>query len=190
MSMPGTPIVYYGDEIGMGDNVYLGDRNGVRTPMQWTGEKNAGFSQGDSAALYAPLIADYPYSYHAVNVEAQERFPSSLLHWMRDLIRARKQYRAFGRGSWEAVPAVNKRVLVFIRQHEGQTILCVNNLSKHTQYTEVDLSRFAGCSPIELFSEGPFPPITEQPYLFTLPPHTFLWFRLLRSDKAQEMQIP
>lgn len=190
MSMPGTPIVYYGDEIGMGDNVYLGDRNGVRTPMQWTGERNAGFSQGDTAALYAPLIADNPYSYHAVNVEAQERFPSSLLHWMRSLIRVRKEHKAFGRGTWEALPAENKRVLVFIRQHENNTLLCVNNLSRYTQYTEVDLSRFIGCSPIELFSEGPFPPIGDKPYLLTLPPYAFLWFRLLRNDKAQEMPHP
>jgi maltose alpha-D-glucosyltransferase/alpha-amylase len=190
MSMPGTPIIYYGDEIGMGDNIYLGDRNGVRTPMQWTGDRNSGFSQGDTAALHSPLIADSPYSYHAVNVEAQERFPSSLLHWMRSLIRIRKQYKAFGRGNWEALPATNRRVLVFLRKYDTDTLLCVNNLSKFTQYTELDLGRFAGCAPIELFSEGPFPPITDQPYLLTLAPYSFLWFRLLRSDKAQELAPP
>ena len=187
MSMPGTPIIYYGDEIGMGDNVYLGDRNGVRTPMQWTGDRNAGFSSGETAALHCPLISDSPYSYHAVNVEAQERFPSSLLHWMRSLIRIRKQYKAFARGAWEALPAANRRVLVFLRKYEGDTLLCVNNLSRFTQYTALDLGRFAGCVPIELFSEGPFPPITDQPYVLTLAPYSFLWFRILRAEKAQEL---
>ena len=187
MSMPGTPILYYGDEIGMGDNVYLGDRNGVRTPMQWTGDRNAGFSQGETAALHCPLIADSPYSFHAVNVEAQERFPSSLLHWMRSLIRVRKQYRAFARGAWEALPAANRRVLVFLRRFENDTLLCVNNLSKFTQYTALDLGRFVGCAPIELFSDGPFPTITDQPYVLTLTPYAFLWFRILRTDKDQEL---
>jgi maltose alpha-D-glucosyltransferase/alpha-amylase len=158
--------------------------------MQWTGDRNAGFSQGETAALHSPLIADNPYSYHAVNVEAQERFPSSLLHWMRSLIRIRKQYKAFGRGTWEALPAANRRVLVFLRKHENDTLLCVNNLSKFTQFTALDLSRFTGCSPIELFSEGPFPPITEQPYVLTLAPYSFLWFRMLRNDKAQELVVP
>ena len=190
MSMPGTPIIYYGDEIGMGDNVYLGDRNGVRTPMQWTGDRNAGFSSGETAALHCPLISDSPYSYHAVNVEAQERFPSSLLHWMRSLIRIRKQYKAFARGAWEALPAANRRVLVFLRKYEGDTLLCVNNLSRFTQYTALDLGRFAGCVPIELFSEGPFPPITDQPYVLTLAPYSFLWFRILRAEKAQELVPP
>jgi len=190
MSMPGTPIIYYGDEIGMGDNVYLGDRNGVRTPMQWTGDRNAGFSQGETAALYSPLIVDAPYSYQAINVEAQEKFPSSLLHWMRSLIRVRKQYRAFGRGTWESLSASNRRVLVFLRRYEGETLLCVNNLSRYVQYTELDLSRFDGCSPIELFSEGPFPPITDKPYLITLAPYSFLWFRLLKTEKAQGLPIP
>ena len=190
MSMPGTPIVYYGDEIGMGDNVYLGDRNGVRTPMQWTGDRNAGFSQGDTAALYSPLIVDNPYNYQAVNVEAQERFPSSLLHWMRSLIRVRKQYRAFGRGTWESLPASNRRVLVFLRKYENETLLCVNNLSRYVQYTELDLAHFSGCSPIELFSEGAFPLITDKPYLLTLGPYTFLWFRLLRTEKAQDLAAP
>ena len=190
MSMPGTPIIYYGDEIGMGDNVYLGDRNGVRTPMQWTGDRNAGFSQGETAALHCPLISDNPYSFHAVNVEAQERFPSSLLHWMRSLIRIRKQYKAFARGTWEALPAANRRVLVFLRKYENDTLLCVNNLSKFTQYTALDLGQFIGSSPIELFSDGPFPPITEQPYVLTLAPYSFLWFRLLRGEKAQELAAP
>jgi len=186
MSMPGTPIVYYGDEIGMGDNVYLGDRNGVRTPMQWTGDRNAGFSQGDTAALHSPIISDNPYSFKAVNVEAQERFPTSLLHWMRSLIRIRKQYKAFGRGSWEALPAANRRVLVFLRSFDGETLLCVNNLSKFTQYTALDLGRFIGCAPVELFSEGPFPAITDQPYVLTLTPYAFLWFRLVRAEKPAD----
>src|SRR5687767_7684823 len=133
MSMPGTPIVYYGDEIGMGDNIYLGDRNGVRTPMQWTGDRNAGFSRADPARLYSPLIVDPPYGYHGINVEAQERTKTSLLRWMRRLIGVRKKYRAFGRGTFEVLHPNNRAVLVFLRRYESETILCVNNLSRYAQ---------------------------------------------------------
>jgi maltose alpha-D-glucosyltransferase/alpha-amylase len=178
LSMPGTPVIYYGDEIGMGDNVYLGDRNGVRTPMQWTGDRNAGFSRADTAALYSPVIMDPVYGYQAVNVEAQLRTPTSLLHWMRRLIHIRKRYPAFGRGSIEFLHPANQRVLVYLRQHEGTTLLIVSNLSRFAQPVEIDLRRFNGCVPVELFGETRFPRIGELPYLLTLGPHGFFWFRI------------
>ena len=178
MSMPGTPIVYYGDELGMGDNVYLGDRNGVRTPMQWSDDKNAGFSEGDSAALYSPLIVDPPYGYHGINVEAQERTKTSLLRWMRRLIGVRKKYRAFGRGSFEVLHPANRAVLVFIRRYADEVILCVSNLSRYAQAVELDLRDFNGCVPVELWSDRGFPAIGELPYLLTLGPHGVFWFRL------------
>src|SRR3712207_1046739 len=178
MSMPGTPIIYYGDEIGMGDNVYLGDRNGVRTPMQWNASWNAGFSEADSAALYSPIIVDPPYGYQGINVVAAERTQTSLLRWMRRLIHVRKQYRAFGRGTFEVLHPSNRKALVYLRQYEDETILCVNNLSRYAQAVELDLRRFNGNVPIELWSLAPFPAIGEWPYLLTLGPHTFFWFRL------------
>jgi maltose alpha-D-glucosyltransferase/alpha-amylase len=181
-SMPGTPIIYYGDEIGMGDNVYLGDRNGVRTPMQWNGSWNAGFSEADSAALYSPLIVDAPYGYQAVNVMAQERTQTSLLRWMRRTITVRSRYRAFGRGTWEPVPTANTRVLVFLRRFEDEVILCVNNLSRYAQPVELDLREFCGKVPMELYSRQPFPAIGELPYFLTLGPHTFLWFQLVGAE--------
>jgi maltose alpha-D-glucosyltransferase / alpha-amylase len=188
MSMPGTPIIYYGDEIGRGDNIYLGDRNGVRTPMQWSSDRNAGFSEADTAALYSPLIVDPPYGYHTINVVAQERVPTSLLRWMRRLIAVRKEYQAFGRGTWEAVDAANRRVLVFLRSYRDETILCVNNLSRFAQFVELDLRRFTGLVPLELWSKQSFPPVGELPYLLTLGPHNFFWFRLLPGDQAKEIQ--
>ncbi len=188
MSMPGTPIIYYGDEIGMGDNIYLGDRNGVRTPMQWSADRNAGFSEADTAALFAPLIVDPPYGYHTVNVVAQERVPTSLLRWMRRLIAVRQQYKAFGRGTWEALDAANRRVLVFLRRYRDETILCVNNLSRFAQFVELDLREFTGMVPLELWSKNCFPSIGELPYLLTLGPHNFLWFRILPSEQAKEFQ--
>src|SRR5215467_5354116 len=188
MSMPGTPVIYYGDEIGMGDNIYLGDRNGVRTPMQWSADRNAGFSEADTAALYSPLIVDPPYGYHTVNVAAQERVPTSLLRWMRRLIGVRQEYQAFGRGTWEPVDAANRRVLVFLRRYRDEMILCVNNLSRFAQFVELDLREFTGLVPLELWSKNPFPRIGELPYLLTLGPHNFLWFRLLGGDQAKEFQ--
>jgi maltose alpha-D-glucosyltransferase / alpha-amylase len=184
MSMPGTPIIYYGDEIGMGDNVYLGDRNGVRTPMQWTPDRNAGFSEADSAALFAPIIVDAPYGYQGINVAAQERTSTSLLRWMRRLIGVRRQYKAFGRGTWEPLDPHNRRVLVFLRRYESETILCVHNLSRYAQYVELDLSEFKECVPVELYGNNPFPRIGELPYLLTLGPHMFLWFKLVRQEDA------
>jgi maltose alpha-D-glucosyltransferase/alpha-amylase len=183
-SMPGTPILYYGDEIGMGDNIYLGDRNGVRTPMQWNGDRNAGFSRADPQALYLPLVIDPIYHYQAINVEAQRRGPSSLLNWMRRLIAIRKRYPVFGRGAIEFLHPSNLTVLAYLRCYEDQTILVVNNLSRFVQPVELDLSNFVGYLPVELFGETVFPRITDNPYFLSLGPHTFYWFRLTKSETA------
>src|SRR5690349_1711760 len=156
-SMPGPPVIYYGDEIGMGDNIYLGDRNGVRTPMQWTGDRNAGFTRTDPARLYAPLIMDPVYGYQAVNVEAQERSPYSLLNWMKRLIALRKQLRVFGRGSLQFLSPSNRKVLAYIRHYEDETVLCVANLSRTVQPVELDLSAFKGLTPVELLGLTEFP---------------------------------
>jgi maltose alpha-D-glucosyltransferase / alpha-amylase len=177
-SMKGTPVIYYGDEIGMGDNVYLGDRNGVRTPMQWTGDRNAGFSRADVHALYAPVVADPVYGYQAVNVEAQQRVPGSLLNWMKRLIGIRRTHPVFGRGSLEFLHPDNRRVLAYLREHAGVSVLCVANLSRFAQYVELDLSRFRGRVPVELIGRVQFPPIGDLPYLLTLGPHDFFWFEL------------
>jgi maltose alpha-D-glucosyltransferase/alpha-amylase len=177
-TLPGSPIIYYGDEIGMGDNIYLGDRNGVRTPMQWNGDRNAGFSRADPARLYSPVIMDPVYGYQAVNVEAQLRNPSSLLSWMRRMIRLRKNYPVFGRGEIEFLHPENRKVLPYIRSGEGQTVLVVNNLSRFVQPAELDLRKYAGWTPVEIIGETRFPPIGELPYFLTLGPHGFYWFRL------------
>jgi maltose alpha-D-glucosyltransferase/alpha-amylase len=182
LSMPGTPVIYYGDEIGMGDNVFLGDRNGVRTPMQWTGDRNAGFSTADTAALYAPIVVDPVYGYQAVNVEAQERTPGSLLHWMRRIVRVRREFPAFGRGSLRFLRPDNTRVLAYLREYEGTTLLCVANLSRFAQYVELDLREFAGRVPVEMIGRVRFPPIGELPYLLTFGPHGWLWFELTDGD--------
>ena len=186
MSLPGTPIIYYGDEIGMGDNVYLGDRNGVRTPMQWSTDRNAGFSAADNAALYSPVIVDPPYGFQGINVTAQERTSTSLLRWMRRLIAVRREFKAFGRGTWEPLHPDNRRVLVFLRRYKDELILCVNNLSRFAQYVELDLREFQGMVPVELYSKNNFPPIGELPYLLTMGPHNFLWFRLMRPEQAKQ----
>ncbi len=178
MAMPGTPIIYYGDEIGMGDNIYLGDRNGVRTPMQWSGDRNAGFSEADAAMLYSPVITDPPYGYQGVNVEAQERSGSSFLSWMKRLIRIVKQNPTFRRGSFEILHPANQRVLAFIRRHGDHILLAAHNLSRFAQAVELDLRAFAGRVPMELFGNTPFPQIGELPYLLTFGPHGFFWFRL------------
>jgi len=182
LSMPGTPVIYYGDEIGMGDNIYLGDRNGVRTPMQWSGDRNAGFSRADWARLYSPVIMDPVYGYQAVNVEAQNRLPTSLLNWMKRMIAVRKRYRAFGRGSMEFLHPENQKILVYLRRYEHETLLCVVNLSRFVQYAELNLSEFDGWQPVELIGEIRFPHIGELPYFLTLGPHAFYWFRLERPD--------
>ena len=184
LSMPGTPVLYYGDEIGMGDNIYLGDLNGVRTPMQWNGDRNAGFSRADWARLYSPVIMDPVYGYQSVNVEAQQRIPTSLLNWMKRMIAVRKRYKALSRGSLEFLHPTNLKVLPYVRQYEHETLLCVVNLSRFVQYAELDLSRFNGWQPVELIGETPFPLIGDLPYFLTLGPHAFYWFRLEAPDRA------
>jgi maltose alpha-D-glucosyltransferase/alpha-amylase len=177
-SLPGTPVIYYGDEIGMGDNVYLGDRDGVRTPMQWSADRNAGFSSANPQRLILPVIIDPEYHYQSVNVEAHESNRHSLLWWMRRLIALRKQIKSFGRGSMEFLNPDNSHVLAFVRAYESETILVVANLSRFVQYVELDLARFKGTTPVELFGRTPFPAIGDLPYLLTMGPHGFFWFSI------------
>jgi maltose alpha-D-glucosyltransferase / alpha-amylase len=183
-SFPGTPIIYYGDEIGMGDNVYLGDRNGVRTPMQWSSDRNGGFSRADAARLYAPPIQDPVYGYQSINVEAQERYPFSPLNWMKRLIAVRKQHRVFGRGSLEFVGCSNRKVLGYLRRDEHETILCVVNLSRDVQPAELDLRAFIGLIPVEMNGLTDFPRIGANPYFLTLGPYASYWFTL-QQEPAQ-----
>ena len=183
-SLPGTPVIYYGDEIGMGDNFFLGDRNGVRTPMQWNGDRNAGFSMANPQRLYLPVIIDPEYHYETVNVEAQQSNPHSLLWWMKRLIALRKRYRAFSRGTLEFLYPRNSKVLAFFRRHDDELILAVSNLSRFVQYVELDLSAHLGKVPVELFGRSEFPPIGRRPYLLTLAPHAFYWFSLEREHRA------
>ncbi len=185
MSMPGTPIIYYGDEVGMGDNYYLGDRDGVRTPMQWSSDRNAGFSRADPQRLYLPTIQDPLYGFQAVNVEAQQNDPSSLLNWMRRMINVRKNHTVFGRGEMRLLYPSNRKVLAYIRETEDESVLCVANLSRSAQAAEIDLSEFRGRVPVELTGRSPFPPIGELPYLLTLPAYGFFWFLL-----ADEVDAP
>ncbi len=180
MSMPGTPIIYYGDEIGMGDNVYLGDRNGVRTPMQWNGGWNAGFSGADPERLYSPLISNPVYGYQAINVESQRRSQHSLLSWTKRIIHVRKSSRVLSRGSIEFLKPSNHRVLAYVRQLGEEKILVVNNLSKSAQAVELDLRQYKGSIPIEMFGGNLFPRIGDLYYLLTLGPYQFFWFRLRR----------
>jgi maltose alpha-D-glucosyltransferase / alpha-amylase len=191
-SLPGTPVLYYGDEIGMGDNIYLGDRNGVRTPMQWSGDRNAGFSSSNRQRLYLPVILDPEYHYEAVNVEAQEANPQSLLSWMRRLIGLRKRYQAFGRGTIEFLHPENRKVLAFTRQYGDERILVVANLSRFSQHALLDLSAFAGQVPVELFGRTEFPVASDQPYPVMLGPHAFYWFSLepQRIDLGQLSPVP
>jgi maltose alpha-D-glucosyltransferase/alpha-amylase len=183
MTMPGAPIVYYGDEIGMGDNIYLGDRNGVRTPMQWSLDRNAGFSRADPQRLYLPPVMDPVFGYQSVNVEAQNRSPSSLLNWTRRLIATRRRYRAFGRGAITFLEPGNRKILAFLREFEDEAILCVANLSRVPQAVELDLGRFEKRVPVELLGQESFPPIGKLPYLLTLPGHGYLSFRLATDAK-------
>jgi maltose alpha-D-glucosyltransferase/alpha-amylase len=177
-SLPGTPVLYYGDEIGMGDNVFLGDRNGVRTPMQWSSDRNAGFSRANPQRLILPINIDPEYHYEAINVELQQNNPNSLLWWTKRLITLRKQFQAFGRGTMEVLNAANYRVLAFMRQFEDETILVVANLSRFPQYVELDLGKWKGMRPVELFGHTDFPLIGELPYLLTLGGHSFQWFSI------------
>ncbi len=189
LSMPGAPVIYYGDEIGMGDNIHLGDRDGVRTPMQWSPDRNGSFSRADPGSLVLPPIMDPLYGYEAVNVEAQTRDPHSLLNWMRRMLGIRKQQRVFGRGSLRLLYPTNRRILAYLREYSdgasADTLLCVANLSRSAQAVELDLSAFAGRVPVEMLGGSAFPPVGQLPYLLTLPPYGFYWFML-----AAEAQMP
>ncbi|MCC7547277.1 MAG: maltose alpha-D-glucosyltransferase [Burkholderiales bacterium] len=184
LSMPGSPIIYYGDEIGMGDNIFLGDRNGVRTPMQWSPDRNAGFSRADPQRLYFPPIMDPVYGYEAVNVEAQSRDPSSLLNWMKRMLAVRRTTRAFGRGTLRFLKPGNRKVLAYLREHEGDVILCVANMARSAQPVELDLSAYKGLVPVEMVGRTAFPPIGDLPYLLSLSSHGFYWFRLTADAPA------
>ena len=195
LSFPGTPIMYYGDEIGMGDNIYLGDRNGVRTPMQWNSDRNAGFSTAVPARLYFPVITDPIWGFQSINVEAQQSDQSSLLHWTRNMIALRKLFHVFGRGTQEFLNPENRKILAYIRQYEedghSETVLCVANLSRFSQPVSLDLSKFAGMIPVEMLGYVTFPTITAQPYPLTLAPYSFLWLELQPAPAAPEpVEVP
>ena len=191
-SLPGTPVLYYGDEIGMGDNIFLGDRNGVRTPMQWSADRNAGFSRANRQRLYLPVITDPEYHYETVNVEAQQGNPHSIYSWTKRLIALRKRHRAFGRGTLDLLRPENRKILAYVRRYESEQILCVANLSRFLQAVELDLSAWKGLVPVELFSSNEMPMIGDNPYFLTLGPHAFYWFSMqpravptIQSDGTQ-----
>ncbi|MEV0144202.1 MULTISPECIES: maltose alpha-D-glucosyltransferase [unclassified Nonomuraea] len=186
LSLPGSPVLYYGDEIGMGDNIWLGDRDGVRTPMQWDPDRNAGFSDCDPGRLYLPVIMDPIYGYQGLNVEAQQKNGGSLLHWTRRMIEIRKRHPVFGLGEFIELNSSNPSVLAFVRELGDDRMLCVNNLSRFPQPVELDLRRFVGVSPVETMGGVPFPPIGELPYLLTLPGHGFYWFTLPPAATQEE----
>ncbi|MFL6689832.1 MAG: maltose alpha-D-glucosyltransferase [Alphaproteobacteria bacterium] len=186
LTMPGTPIIYYGDEIGMGDNIHLGDRDGVRTPMQWSSDRNGGFSRADPAVLVLPPIMDPVYGYQSVNVEAQWRDPHSLLNWLRRMLVVRSKHQAFGRGSIRFLTPQNRKVLAYLREHEGDAILCVVNVSRAAQAVELDLHEFAGRTPVELLGGSPFPLVGQLTYLLTLPPYGFYWFTLSKTARPPQ----
>ena len=186
LSMPGTPVLYYGDEIGMGDNIYLGDRDGVRTPMQWSPDRNGGFSRADPARLFLPAIQDSIYGYTSVNIEAQASNSSSLLNWMRKQIAVRRRHRAFGRGALRFLYPANRKVLAYLRVDEAETILCVANVSSAPQAVELELGEFRGSVPKELGAGSVFPPIGGLPYLLTLPAYGFFWFLLDPNEPEKE----
>lgn len=189
LSFPGTPILYYGDEIGMGDNIYLGDRNGVRTPMQWNADRNAGFSSAVPARLYSPIIMDPVWGYQAINVEAEQGDPSSLLNWMRNMIALRKLFSVFGRGSMKFLEPSNRKVLAYLRQYEDESVLCIANLSRFAQPVDLDLSELEGMVPVEMLGYVEFPTIGRQPYRFTLASYSFLWLELQQSTQPMEAAV-
>ena len=194
LSMPGAPVLYYGDEIGMGDNIHLGDRDGVRTPMQWSSDRNGGFSRADPATLVLPPIMDPLYGYEAVNVEAQARDPHSLLNWMRRMLSIRRLQHAFGRGTLRLLYPSNRRVMAYLREYtqeaHTETVLCVVNVSRFAQAVELDLSRFEACVPVEMLGGAAFPPIGQLPYLLTLPPYGFFWFLLAPLSRMPAWFVP
>jgi len=189
-SLPGSPVLYYGDEIGMGDNVYLGDRDGVRTPMQWTGDRNSGFSRADFAQLYAPPLMDPVYGYQAVNVESQLRTPTSFLRWLRRFIELRKAHPVFGLGSYEPIVTTNPKIFAHIRAYENDVALCVHNFARSAQAVELDLRAFDGRRPVEMLGSTPFPRIGELPYLLTLAPRGFFWFLLTEEEAPDQAADP
>ncbi len=178
LSLPGSPIIYYGDELGMGDNIRLGDRDGVRTPMQWSGDRNGGFSRADFADLYVPPLMDPVYGYQSINVEAQQRNESSPLQWIRRFLAIRRMWPVFGEGAYENVDVSNPSVFAFLRKLNDITILCVNNFSRFSQPAELNLQAYAGYTPVEIVGSVPFPKIGDLPYFFTLSPHSFFWLHL------------
>jgi maltose alpha-D-glucosyltransferase / alpha-amylase len=190
LSMPGTPVIYYGDEVGMGDNIFLRDRDGVRTPMQWTSDRNGGFSRADPASLVLPPLQDPLYGFQAVNVEAQSRDPHSLLNWMRRILSVRSRSSVFGRGGMRLLYPGNRKILAYLREFEGSTVLCVFNLSRSAQAVELDLSACAGQVPLEMLGDSAFPPIGQLPYLLTLPPYGFYWFMLSREGALPAWHTP
>jgi maltose alpha-D-glucosyltransferase/alpha-amylase len=181
-SLPGTPIIYYGDEIGMGDNLNLGDRHGVRTPMQWSSAENAGFSTAGAERLYAPVVTDPVYSYQAVNVAAQQHDSASLLHWMRNIVGLRELFQVFGRGSIEFLNTNNSKIVAHVRRHGEDRILCVANLSRFAQPVTLDLSAFSGATPVEMQGYTAFPQVTDTAYVLTLGAYGYYWFELQRHD--------
>ncbi|HMP15550.1 MAG TPA: alpha-amylase family glycosyl hydrolase, partial [Gemmatales bacterium] len=181
LSLPGTPVIYYGDEIGMGDNIYLGDRNGVRTPMQWSNDRNGGFSRADGARLYSPIITDPVYGYQAINVEAQEREPTSLLNWIKRIIRVRRKHQTFNTGKLCLLKTSNQRILAFTRVDQEDVTLVVCNLSRYVQPVSVNLSAYAGRRPVEIIGGAAFPRVGKEEYFFSMGPHAFYWFDL-KSD--------
>ncbi len=190
LSLPGTPVIYYGDEIGMGENIYLGDRNGVRTPMQWSADKNAGFSRANPQSLFLPINLDPENHYEAVNVEVQERNNYSLLWWMKRVIALYKRQNAFGRGTIEFLHPENRKIFTCIRRYENEIILVVANLSRFVQPVELDLSAFQSLVPVELFGRAEFPLITDKPYPLTLGPHAFYWFSLETKTPLETKGAP
>jgi maltose alpha-D-glucosyltransferase/alpha-amylase len=184
LGLPGSPFLYYGDEIGMGDNIYLGDRDGVRTPMQWSADRNAGFSRADFAQLYFPVIMDPVYGYQSVNVEAQQRYDTSLLNWVRRIIQLRKQHAVFGRGSLEFVKPENRKIFAFTRSYRSETVLCAYNLSPSAQPAELDLRDYDGCTPVEMRGDTAFPDVGTLPYLLTFGPYGFYWFLLKKRESG------
>ena len=193
LSLPGSPVLYYGDEIGMGDNIWLGDRDAVRTPMQWTPDRNAGFSRCDPGRLYLPVIMDPIYGYQGVNVEAQSNSSSSLLHWTRRMLQVRREHLAFGLGDFTERGSSNPSVLAFLRRFvdaggEEDLVFCVNNLSRFPQPVELDLSDCSGFVPVELTGGVPFPAIGELPYLLTLPGHGFYWFKITTQGEEGDVR--
>ena len=190
LSLPGTPVLYYGDEIAMGDNVYVGDRNGVRTPMQWSADRNAGFSRVNPHRLYLPVVVESEYHYEAVNVEAQRANPNSLWYWMKRLIATRKRFQALGRGTFEFLHPENRKVLAYTRTYDEEHILVVANLSRFVQTVELDLSHFKGMTPVEIFGRTEFPPIQDSPYFLSVSPHSFYWFTLKLQHSPLQPTIP